>query len=232
MKKLIVVLAVAAAFVGEVQARKVERVTKPNSSKGYIAVVNLQEKVAESNFVAAVELIAKRNKFTFRFVKDVKDAKDANAVISIVDEAAKPAMTVSPDVLKAEVNVGGLVSDLGSEAAKAKFIASRSRKVFLRAYAYMAGAGGSGFEGNILDVATIRDLDYLEEFIPADAEQAAARHLAKRGIIPAYVVPYAIACEEGWAPEPKTEAQKKIWDEVHALPTNPIKIVPETQRKK
>lgn len=229
MKKLIVVLAVAAAFVGEVQARKVERVTKPNSSKGYIAVINLQEKVAESNFVAAVDIVCRRYQYVFKFLKDAKDAKDATCVIMIIDDPAKPPMTVSPEALRAEVNVAALTADLSSDSAKSKFIGPRSRKEFLRAFAYMAGAGGSGFGGNILDVATIRDLDYREEFIPADAETTAATHLQKRGLIPALWVPYEVACEQGWAPAPTNEYQKAVWDKVHELPTNPLPLVKPTK---
>lgn len=230
MKKLIVVVGVA-LVAGMAQARKVERIVKPNSAKGYVAVVNAQTKVAESNFVAAAGIIRQRYRYVFKFLKDAKDAKDAVGVITIVDDAAKPPMTVSPEVLRAEINVGALTADLSSDAAKAKFLAPRARKEFLRSFAYMAGAGGSGFGGNILDVASIRDLDYMEEFIPADAETTAANHLKKRGLVPELRVPYELACEQGWAPAPTNEVQKKIWDMVHAQPTQPIKILPESQKK-
>jgi hypothetical protein len=43
---------------------------------------------------------------------------------------------------------------------------------------------------------------------------------------------YYDACEEGWAPTPTNAVQKKIWDKVHKLPTKPLMIVPESQRKK
>ena len=41
---------------------------------------------------------------------------------------------------------------------------------------------------------------------------------------------YKKACEEGWAPNPTNEFQKAIWDKVHELPTEPIKIKPEEKK--
>ena len=38
------------------------------------------------------------------------------------------------------------------------------------------------------------------------------------------MVPYELACEQGWAPAPTNYVQKAIWDRVHAAPKNPMKI--------
>ena len=38
------------------------------------------------------------------------------------------------------------------------------------------------------------------------------------------MVPYELACEQGWAPAPTNAIQKAIWDKVHAAPKNPMKI--------
>ena len=43
---------------------------------------------------------------------------------------------------------------------------------------------------------------------------------------------YRDACQRGVAPEPANAEQKAIWDEVHAIPTEPIKIKPETHPAK
>ena len=42
---------------------------------------------------------------------------------------------------------------------------------------------------------------------------------------------YRKACEEGWAPQPTNDVQKAIWDKVHAMPTEPLKIKPETKKQ-
>ena len=41
---------------------------------------------------------------------------------------------------------------------------------------------------------------------------------------------YRKACEEGWANPPTNDVQKAIWDKVHALPTEPLKIKPEEKK--
>ena len=53
---------------------------------------------------------------------------------------------------------------------------------------------------------------------------------AKLGIAQAKLTSYRRACVEGWAPAPANEYQKTIWDEVHAMPTEPLKIKPETKK--
>ena len=44
------------------------------------------------------------------------------------------------------------------------------------------------------------------------------------------VVSYQDACEMGVAPAPTNDVQKAIWDKVHAMPTEPIKIKPEEKK--
>ena len=197
---------------------------KPGSAKGFIAVLNRQTKVEEKELAGAVESIRRDRPFVFKFVKDDTEAKDAAVVIRVVDEQGKPPMTVSPEIGRGEMNVAALVADVKSEAGKKKFLVSRARRELMRTIAYALGAGGTRFPGNIMSSVVLRDLDYCNEALPADTLEALAHNAEKLGLKPEYVVPYEIACEEGWAPEPKTEEQKKIWKDVHALPENPIKI--------
>jgi len=44
------------------------------------------------------------------------------------------------------------------------------------------------------------------------------------GVMPARKGTYESACQEGWADEPKDKYQQAIWDKVHAIPKNPMKI--------
>ena len=46
----------------------------------------------------------------------------------------------------------------------------------------------------------------------------------KRGIQAFVSDTYKNACEQGWAPAPTNDIQKAIWDKVHAVPKNPMKI--------
>jgi len=192
-------------------------------SKGFVAVVDKESNVS-SDIDAAVKELAKSTNLDIRKVADETAAKDAGLTIRIIEDAAKPPMLVAPEMGWAEVNVAVLVDDLKNESAKKAALSSRARKMFLRAFVYAAGAGGSSFPNNILDIVTIRDLDYREEFIPADAQSAALSHLVKRGVEPSGRTTYRKACMDGWAPSPTNDIQKAIWDKVHSMPKNPMNI--------
>ena len=205
---------------------------KPGSAKGFIAIVNKQAKIAENEFLDVAEHIRQEKSFVFKFVKDDAEAKGAAVVIRLVDEPGRPPMTVSPEVGRAEMNVAALVEDLPSDAGKKKFLVPRARREFLRTIAYAFGAGGSQFRGNIMAALKLRDLDFCGEALPVDTLDTIVQNAKKIGLKPEYAVSYEVACEEGWAPQPKTDEQKKIWDGVHALPENPIQIKfdPKTDR--
>ena len=38
------------------------------------------------------------------------------------------------------------------------------------------------------------------------------------------IIAYRVACKQGWAPPPKTEAQRIIWKQTHQVPDKPITI--------
>ena len=58
-------------------------------------------------------------------------------------------------------------------------------------------------------------------------------HTSERGCQHGKRAVYRKACMDGWAPAPTNEYQKAIWDQVHAIPTKPIKIEfdPKTDTK-
>lgn len=228
MKKLLCAVAALTAFQC---AKADEFIVKPGSSKGYIAVVNAQTNVPESVFVEASETIRADQRYVFRFFKTAAEAKDAKVIVSLVSEPGRAPLTVMPDLFRAEVNVAALTSDLKTESGKRKFLPKRAGKQFLRAVAYACGAGGSAYRQNVLDAVGLRDLDYVDLFLPNDALMTMDNHLDRLGLKPEEAQSYEDACIEGWAPAPKTASQKAIWDKVHQAPTDPLKIVPESQRK-
>ena len=232
MNKLIHTTIVATALSLGAFAESVEQMfTKPNSGKGFVAIVNQQTKVDEKEFTKAVDMLRGYKPYMFKFVKTEDEAKDAAAILLLVDKSGQPPMTVSPEVGRAEVNVAGLCADLKSEAGQKKFLPDRARREFIRAFAFAFCAGGSQFPGNIMTATSTRDLDYLKDPLPVDTIEAIGKTAKKRGLEAQHVVDYITACEEGWAPKPVTEQQKKDWDEVHQLPTKPIKILPPNQKK-
>ena len=50
------------------------------------------------------------------------------------------------------------------------------------------------------------------------------RLLPTYGLMPWKQTTYKKACQEGWAPAPTNEYQKAIWDKIHSVPANPMKI--------
>lgn len=206
------------------------RVGQPNTARGYVAIVNAQDKVSIDELKAATESIRKDDRYTFTFFKTVDEARGASMIIKFIDDPNKPVLTAAPEDSWAHVNVANLVNDLKSDEAKAKFLPLRARKELLRAFCYAAGAGGSAYKKNILDVASPRDLDYWGEFLPVDALERAKAHLKTRGLVPERYVTYRTACYEGWAPAPRDEVEKGIWDETHELPSEPITIKPPAKK--
>ena len=242
MKMLMLAIAACAAFTVTAEARKpgavdpkaaaeyearLMRITGGSivrPGKGFVAILNRQTKLPAKELDAAARKLIEATRINVRVVAEESEAKGAGLVVRVIDETGKPPLLVAPEEWWAEVNVAALGSDLKGETALAKFVPSRLRKEVMRAFAYAAGAGGSGFGGNILDTTCVRDLDYREEFIPADALDLSLTHLESRGVTRAETVTYRNACSEGWAPAPTNDIQKAIWDKVHAPPSKPLKI--------
>ena len=220
--------------VAEYQARVLKRtggnVTKP--WKGFVAIVNQQRRIPAEDIRGAAGYLSSKGKIDVKVVSADSEATGATMVIHVVDTKGKSAMTAMPYSWAAVVNVDALAEGLRSEKAVAKFLPTRTRKEILRAFAYAAGAGGSSFPGNILDVVEIKELDLHEAFLPEDAFDSALEHLKRHGIVPSEIMTYREACQEGWAPAPTNDVQKKVWDEIHALPAKPIKIKYDPKRDK
>ena len=197
-----------------VLARTGGTVIEPNTGKGFAAIVNMQTKVGVADIEAALDGIRKDQYYEFKIVGADAETKGAALTIRLIDDAAKPPMLAAPEASWAEVNVANLVPDLSNENARKKFAVVRARKMILRAFAYAAGAGGSGFSGNIFAIAELRDLDYCDESIPVDTFSNIVKHLKKRGLEPMHATSYRFACEEGWAPAPTNDIQKAIYDEI------------------
>ena len=72
---------------------------------------------------------------------------------------------------------------------------------------------------------TLAELDAISATTPWPLQHnAMVDRLEKRGVKMVKVGTYRQACQEGWAPAPKNDEQKAIWNQVHAIPDKPIKI--------
>ena len=223
MKSLIIsaiaVFAVTSAFA-------VEFLPLPGSQKGQIVFVNRQEKLAASEIEAVCREVTKATKCK----AVVGEASAGQVVIEVINNPDAPVLAAYPEDYKATVNIGKLDKNLKGAAIE-KFYVSRCRKELLRAFCYACGAGGSQYPDNIMAIGSLADLDLVDEFIPGDTAYSCVSRIIKIGVTPTKLVPYVRACREGWAPAPTNDAQKAIWDKVHAMPTEPLKIKPETKKQ-
>ena len=215
-------------------------VRKTNSAKGAVVVINAQDKVGRVDIDAAIKHIDE----TIHPILEYKEAKDikianpkddikrfgGNVGVVIADVADNPALTVAPEEGWAVVNVRPLAAD----APSSDVLAARVRKEILRGFAL---AGGCSFmaRGQIVvreGVHTPKDIDAIpDEEYGVDVQVALGRLLPSYGVIPWTQTTYRKACEQGWAPAPTNDVQKAIWDKVHAMPTEPLKIKPETKKQ-
>lgn len=209
-------------------------VRQPRSAKGKVLILNAQKRVASKDLTKAVEEIDRRTHTAVEVadsgVKELDAVAEAvksaggKVGIALLDRPGLPALITVPEESWAVVNIAKLAED----APKQDALNARVRKEILRAFGLVGGAAFMCLDPIVMrpDVRTPADLDVLvkNECYGIDAGRAFERNLPHTGITPWRVVPYALACQEGWAPAPTNEFQKAIWDKARALPTNPIKI--------
>ena len=204
-------------------------VVKPGSGQGSILILNQQKRVNTSEFESVAKLFAEMTECkVFASDKEVP----ATICLRVTDNSSAPHSLLAPEDHWGEINIAKLVDDLSSDKAKSKFLASRARKLAIKSLSILCGGGASQFPDNLMNTATIREMDYHKEQVPVDLVDRYTTYLKQLGITPRVTASYEEACQEGWAPQPTNEFQKAIWDKVHAIPQKPIKIEYNEKRDK
>ena len=199
--------------------------------QGQLVVVNGQSRVPESVLATQMNLIAKSLKVNVsarggeygqdKVGKDF-DAYKASALVYVVDLPALPRVLLAIDDKWGVVNVKALAADNPSK----EVLEARVSKSLVRTMALVLGATTSRAKVSVLQSApTLDELDKIENMaITSDAMMNILTSLPKLGITQEKITTYKRACQQGWAPSPTNDAQKAIWDSVHAMPKNPMKI--------
>ena len=210
----------------------------PNSQKGKIVVVNAQKKLSIDKLRAGMDEFAQMYKFKVEFVdgapttpeKASEDMLKVGADVAVFiqeNPESKISLLNAPEQRWTIVNASAVNADARNDV----FAAARIRKELMRGFLCAAGTMNSQYPGSIMAaIKEPKDLDKMLEAAPVDAIQRAIESLKVYGVTPQEVSTYKKACEEGWAPNPTNEFQKAIWDKVHAMPTEPIKIKPEEKK--
>lgn len=209
-------------------------VKKPGTAQGKVVFLNAQRRVQAAEIAQAVSVIdrALHPMTEIRIVQPVElsaiagEVKAAGGQLGVVVVDVKdgvPALLVAPEEGWAVVNVGKLDVDCPAEDV----LAARTRKEIMRAFALIAGAAFMGADAELVsaDIRIPKDLDLVkDEMYGIDVSRGITYNMPRAGVTPWKVTTYKRACEEGWAPAPTNEYQQAIWDKVHAVPTEPLKI--------
>ena len=206
----------------------------------FFRVVSAQDRVALENVKSAVKAVNSGLQVNvdvdsvalsgapMDFARKLARSERTGGLLLVVDDATLPVLLSAPEEAWAILNVRTLDTDMPPREVYDK----RIRKELCRGMACVFNAGMSINKPCVMDpVYSKADLDGLKIDIVVPESLSKMRDVAKkRGIGHAKVATYLAACEEGWAPAPTNDVQKAIWDKVHAMPTEPLKIKPETKK--
>ena len=147
---------------------------------------------------------------------------DVSAVIALSNCKCVEFFKYDEDKKVVYVNVAALKKDGAADNVSE----SRLTKQLWRAVGAILKAGDSGTGFTIIKRAdNVKELDAITGRLPDPMQHnRMVGTINKLGMKMIKAGTYRTACQQGWAPAPKTEEQKKIWNEIHATPKNPIKI--------
>lgn len=252
MKKLMIVLvtvscalsALAIERTPEQIARNKERraaalaakgglVTKPRSGN-VVRIVNAQKTVTtaelrqiaadiDKGFAVGLEVSeAEPGKCPFEDVKVALSQPKTAIVLLVVDDEKLPAILSAPENAWAILNVRTIGDDMPPRAV----YQLRLKKEVARGLASACGAGTAFNKPCVMEpVYGKTDLDGLKAAVLGPETISKMLDAARmRGVEPVKIATYQQACQEGWAPAPTNDAQKAVWEKVHAMPEKPIKI--------
>lgn len=212
------------------------RVTKPNSSKGIIGIVNCQNTVPSDEFKKTVEVIQSVAPYNISILESNLSSLPSKAIVEklgfsiaifITDDNVTHTLLAAPDDRWAMINVRPMKEGLGETDYER--LNRRARGQLMRAFALVCGAGTSQYPGNIHDATCVSDLDSLNpDQMIHDVVQRCRKNLTAIGVKEPYTVVYKKAVAEGWAPAPTNDVQRAIWEKIKAekdqRPSNPLKI--------
>ena len=200
--------------VAELPAEQVEKLTRTIRHTAILPIEAVSGgKVEGCPFAAAERLLSEKN---------------VAAGLLVVDDAKLPISVIASDRKWSILNIAPFKAD--SPTAEKLF--ERFTKAYWATIARTLGAGYSSYPGCVLVPFTnIRELDAIKAMSPCPEPFNKMLETAQAwGMNKLSIASYRTACQQGWAAAPTNDVQKAIWEEVHKLPTAPIKIKPETKK--
>lgn len=206
-------------------------VTKPNSANGKVVFLNAQKLIPNSELQPALEYIKESLHPEIALV-NVESVKLLNPKTDILNAGGKMGVALVesedlPMLVTAPENGWAIVNVTALKDGDKNGLAHRVRLELLRGFGLAAGCAFMSRDPIALHphVLISEDLDMIkaEEYGVFACEQI-AKELLTHGVTPWYVTTYDVACREGWAHSPTNKFEQKVWDKIHALPKNPMKI--------
>lgn len=207
---------------------------------GLFLFVNCQTQLSEKQVQESVSKLAREFSIDVRAVEGVFPGikgvttelvnLKAKGAIWIIDDESMPVSLTAAEDGWGVLNVAKILKDNPDQQKLSK----RFTKYINRTFAYVNGVSDSPMmPACVMNQAVgMAGVDALlcSTYSP-EACSKIANYITLAGYKRCRRGTYYDACEEGWAPKPTNEVQKKIWDKVHQLPTKPLVIKPESKRK-
>lgn len=193
-----------------------------------IRVVNKQRLVPEEAVLKSAKEMCNIIGMTMDVANEDGEGKKIAARIELFEDPSAPTLLIAPEDRFGKLNVSRLATDSPND----ELLRQRFVKEFWRVTGMTLGAFNSNVSPCVMrNIYSLSDLDKDPALSPSpevfDKIQGTCRHL---GILRPRRISYRRACIEGIAPAPTNEVQKAIWDKVHTMPTEPLKIKPEEKK--
>lgn len=168
----------------------------------------------------------KDNAFSVETASAAVAKTKSNAALFVGNINAYPMSLSAPEAKWAFVNVAPLHKD------NKNFVKRCSVLLMRGIYRALGSDTSSAPKSCLTPIHSPSDLDEISDLdVAMDTYMSVCQSLESLGIVPIEYGSYQDACEMGVAPAPTNDIQKAIWDKVHQLPTKPLVIKPESQRK-
>lgn len=154
--------------------------------------------------------------------KTLVSADKVGAGVIIIDDTSLVFRIHSDESNWAILNIAFLKAD-NPQSSK---LETRVEKMIWKALARSLDVGAVAHSPSVLKpFKTLDDLDSNFSMRPSpDGFNAFINNGKTYGITTLTMSSYRDACHKGWAPAPTNDVQQQIWDEIHAIPNNPMKI--------
>ena len=198
------------------------------STGNVIRVINKQKAVPEEDVCQLAKEMCDIVGMTMEIKTEDCDDNKVAARIELNEDGNAPVLLIAPEDKFGRLNVDRLRTDNPAQT----LLRLRFAKEFWRVTGMTLGAFNSNVSPCIMrNIYSLHDLDKDPAQSPSpevfDKIQNTCRQL---GIQRPRRISYRRACIEGIAPAPTNDIQKAIWDKVHTMPTEPIKIMPEEKK--